>query len=369
MSEIYTNDIKIQKECRIQPVIYPIVTSSTYKIDISELDKEKYTYSRSDNPSRDILERNLAVLEKCDYALTFSSGLGVLTALSFTDMMKKGVIASHDLYGGTKRFFNQVWQRPVMYLNFQTMTDGELKDCFRNTNITTIWLETPSNPLLQVLDLKKIVKIAHQYDKKVIVDNTFLSPIFQNPLQLDVDIVVHSITKYINGMSDVIMGCLMTRDKTIYKRLKFLQNALGIIPSPFDCYNVNRSIKTLSLRMIQHQSNAIELVKLLEKHPKIKKVLYPKRIECQMTGQGGMISFYLSNECRYQDFFTRLEMIPTAESLGGVETLIEHPATMTHASVEQEEREKLGITSQLVRLSVGLEPLETIYNDINQALL
>ena len=368
MSEIYTNDLKIQKECHIQPVIYPIVTSSTYQIDINQLDKEKYTYGRSDNPSRYLLEKNLAVLEKCDYALTFSSGLGVLTALSFTEIMRKGVIASCDLYGGTKRFFNQVWKRPVMYLDFQSMTEGDLKECFRNTGITSIWLETPSNPLLQVLDLKKIVKIAHQFHKKVIVDNTFLSPIFQNPLQLNVDIVVHSITKYINGMSDVIMGCLMTRDQTLYQSLKYLQNALGIIPSPFDCYNVNRSIKTLSLRMKQHQTNAIELVKLLENHPKIEKVLYPKRLEGQMTGQGGMISFYLSNECRYQDFFNRLEMIPTAESLGGVETLIEHPATLTHASVEEAERKKLGITSQLIRLSVGLEPVETIYNDINQAI-
>lgn len=279
------------------------------------------------------------------------------------------MIASHDLYGGTKRFFNQVMKKPIMYLNFNQLTDFDIQESFNHSDIEVVWIETPSNPLLELIDIQRIANLCKKNKKYLIVDNTFLSPIFQNPLELGCDIVVHSITKYINGMSDVIMGCMMTNNKYFSEKLKYLQNAMGVIPSPFDCYLVNRSIKTLKLRMLKHQDNAIKLVELLEKHPKIKKVLYPKQIPKQMLGTGGMISFYLDGNLEdVTSFLNNLKMIPIAESLGGVESLIEHPGLMTHASVDSEERLKYGITDNLIRLSVGLEELDDIYNDINQAL-
>ena len=333
------------------------------------MNSELYTYSRSDNPTRKLLETNLAILEKAKYGLSFSSGLGVLTCLSHLDIFDNGVIASHDLYGGTKRFFNEVLSKEIKYLDFSGLSNDQIGNIFNNTTINIVWIETPSNPLLETLDISRISRLCHKYKKYLVVDNTFLSPIFQNPLELGCDIVIHSITKYINGMSDVVMGCMMTNNDFFYKKLKYLQNAMGIIPSPFDCYLVNRSIKTLPLRMSKHEDNAKKLVELLKVHPNIDKVIYPKKIPKQMKGCGGMISFYIKGDLsQTKSFLNNLKMIPLAESLGGVESLIEHPGLMTHASINEDERKKLGIADNLIRLSVGLENVEDIYKDIEQSL-
>lgn len=378
ITKILHNDIDIYEEERdkVNPVIYPIVASTTYKIkDLGKLDDEKYTYSRSDNPTRNLLEKNLALLENAQYGLTFSSGLGVLTIVSSLDIASNGFIASHDLYGGTKRYLNKVYNKEVTYLNFGDK-NLDLDDIFTKNKAQLVWCETPSNPLLDIVDISNVSKYCKKYGKTLVVDNTFLSPIFQNPLNNGADIVVHSITKYINGLSDVVMGCCMTNKKDLFDKLKYLQNAMGVTPSPFDCFLVNRSIKTLELRMHKHQDNALKIVELLKSHSKVIKVLYPKLdegnkeiINNQMSGYGAMITFYIKGGIDESlKFLNRLKTIPVAESLGGVETLIEHPATMTHASIPKKEREEIGITDSLIRLSVGIENYMDIYNDLNNAL-
>ena len=377
ITKIIHNDI-IQNYDKIIPVTYPIVTSSTYKIsNIDNITSEKYTYSRSDNPTRNLLEKNLAKLENGKYGLTFSSGLGVLTCISKLQHAENGIIASHDLYGGTKRFLNNIYNNYVIYVDFNDLNMNELIDFLENNKNKILWIETPSNPLLEIIDLNRIFKYTKQYNILTIVDNTFLSPIFQNPLNLGADIVIHSVTKYINGMSDVVMGCMMTNNIKIYEELKYLQNAMGVIPSPFDCYLVNRSIKTLELRMKRHEFNALKIAKLLENTQNVVKVIYPglssyKRtftLNTQMSGYGGMITFYISgNNTHVRMFLNNLKIISLAESLGGVETLIEQPSTMTHSSIDSKEREKLGISDNMIRLSVGLENYMDIYGDIKQSL-
>ena len=377
ITKIIHNDI-IQNNDKIQPVTYPIVTSSTYKIsNIDNITNEKYTYSRSDNPTRNLLEKNLAKLENGKYGLTFSSGLGVLTCISKLKAAENGFIASHDLYGGTKRYLNNIYNNYVTYVDFNSLDLVDLDGFLKENQNKILWIETPSNPLLEVIDLKRIFFYTEKYNILTVVDNTFLSPIFQNPLTLGADIVIHSVTKYINGMSDVVMGCMMTNNEKLYNELKYLQNALGIIPSPFDCYLVNRSIKTLELRMKKHEYNALKIAELLEKTPNVIKVIYPGlksfksrfSLDKQMKGYGGMISFYISGNSQHVKlFFKNLRLISVAESLGGIETLIEQPASMTHSSVDKNERERLGISDNMIRLSVGLEDYRDIYNDIKQSL-
>lgn len=379
-SEIIQSDVKkfIEDKKHLQPVIYPIINSSTYKINnLNNLNEESYTYSRSDNPTRNILEKNFAKLENAEYGLSFSSGLGAITCICNMNIAKDGIMASSDLYGGTKRYFNNVQNETTLYFNFHTLSKESIQYNMKNIKAKLVWIETPSNPMLNILDIKMLAEVCHQNDKLLCVDNTFLSPIFQKPLALGADMVVHSVSKYINGMSDVIMGCVMTNNNELYKELKFLQNAMGIIPSPFDCYLVNRSIKTLELRMIKHAENAFKIANLLEKHDLIEKVIYPgfanhknrDIIKTQMTGPGGMISFYLKGTLEETTkFLESLKHIPIAESLGGVETLIEHPALMTHSGIDKEERERIGITDNLVRLSVGIEDYQNIYQDIEASL-
>jgi cystathionine gamma-lyase len=357
-------------------VVAPIYLSSTYAQ--KEVKKHgQFQYSRSQNPTRLALEQRYASLEKTTYGLGFASGLAAEATLLFA-LIKPGdhVIGFDDLYGGTKRLFH-MWEENVkLEVSLVDATNPDLVEAAIRPETRLIWLESPTNPLLRICDIKAIVGIAHKHNILVVVDNTFLSPYFQNPAILGADIVVHSITKYIAGHSDVIGGAIMLNDKELYDGLKFCQNALGSVPSPFDCYMVLRGLKTLSLRMEKHQSNAMAIATYLEGHPKVARVYYPglkshPQYEtglAQATGFGGMVSFEIrGGEKEAVQFLESLELFTLAESLGGVESLIEHPALMTHASITAKEREIAGIKDSLIRVSIGVEDKEDLIADLEQA--
>lgn len=356
------------------PVIQPLTMSTTFQIkSLDRIELEPFTYSRASNPNRKLLEDNLASLEHGRYGLVFSSGLSAITSITKLLNYREKILASPDLYGGTKRYFNKLLDNPINYIDFNKISYDKLEKLISDDLVKIIWIETPSNPLLEITPFKKIGDICKVHNKILVIDNTFLSPIYQKPLDYNADIVVHSMTKYINGHSDIVMGGIVTNNSNIYNKLKFFQTSMGIIPSPFDCYMVNRSIKTLEIRMKKHQQNAIYISKKLVEEDKIDKVLYPglnkEKIPCHMKGYGGMISFYLKTDYENtKKFLHNLKKIPIAESLGGVETLIEHPASMTHASLNIDEKNKLGITNNLIRLSVGIEDPKIIFEDIRQAL-
>ena len=357
-------------------VVAPIYLSSTYAR--KEVKSPGYfQYSRCDNPTRFALEKRYASLEKTSYGLGFASGLAAEATLLFT-LLNPGdhIIGFDDLYGGTKRLFNQWKEKFNLSVNLIDVTNLLLLEETITPATKFIWLETPTNPLLKVCDIQAVAELAHRHGILVIVDNTFLSPYFQNPALLGADIVVHSITKYIAGHSDVIGGAIMLNDKDIYEKLKFNQNSLGVVPSPFDCYLVLRGLKTLSLRMEKHQSNALAIAQYLETHPKVSRVYYPglpshRQYELNVrpaSGFGGMISFELKGgEKEAIQFLEHLELFTLAESLGGVESLIEHPALMTHSSITQQEREQAGIKDSLIRVSIGVEDVEDLQNDLEQA--
>ena len=357
-------------------VVAPIYLSSTYARQKVK-DPGYFQYSRCDNPTRFALEKRYASLEQTNYGLAYSSGLAAETALLFT-LLEPGdhVIGFDDLYGGTKRLFNIWKQKYGLEVSLVDATKPELINTAIQANTKLIWLETPTNPLLKICDVAAISEIAHRKNVLVVVDNTFLSPYFQNPALLGADFVVHSVTKYIAGHSDVIGGAVMLNDKDWYEKLKFNQNALGNVPSPFDCYLVLRGLKTLSLRMEKHQSNALSIAQFLETHPKVKQVYYPGLISHpqyelsvrQTTGSGGVISFEIDGgEEVAIKFLESLKLFILAESLGGVESLIEHPATMTHSSLTAKERELAGITDSLIRVSIGVEDVRDLQKDLEQA--
>lgn len=287
------------------------------------------------------------------------------------------MVIGDDVYGGTNRVIRQVAARLGITFDFVDPTDLKALEAAIKPNTKLFWVETPTNPLLKVVDIESVAKIAHKRDDIiVVVDNTFLTSYFQRPLELGADVVAYSLTKYMNGHSDVIMGAAVTSSEDIYNRLKFLQNATGIIPSPFDCYQVNRSLKTLALRMEQHQKNAIQIAEYLEKHPLVEKVLHPglpshpqHQLALKQTyGYSGVFSFYIKGNLETsRKFLKALEMFTLAESLGGYESLAELPVIMTHASVPAEDRVKLGITDTLIRLSVGLEDADDLIEDIEKA--
>ena len=357
-------------------VVAPIYLSSTYaRKEVKN--PGQFQYSRSSNPTRFALEQRYASLEHANYGLGFASGLAAEALLLFT-FLKPGdhVVGFDDLYGGTKRLLNQWKEKYNISVSLVDATQSHLVEEAIRPETKLVWLETPTNPLLKVCDIAAISEIAHRHHILVIVDNTFLSPYFQNPTVLGADIVVHSITKYIAGHSDVIGGAIMLNDKNIYEQLKFNQNALGVVPSPFDCYLVLRGIKTLSLRMEKHESNALAIASYLENHPKVERVYYPGLPSHpqyalnlkQAKGFGGMISFEIKGgEKEAVHFLESLELFSLAESLGGVESLIEHPALMTHASITKEEREQAGIKDSLIRVSIGVEDKIDLINDLEQA--
>ncbi len=356
-------------------VTVPVYLTSTYLQ--REPGKEgKYVYSRTGNPTRDALERSLAALEGGRFGLAFSSGMAATTTILL--LLRKGdhVIAGDDVYGGVYRLFDQVLQNYGLQFTYVDPRNPEnVKKAVRK-NTRMVWVETPTNPLMKIADIRAISRIGKSARAITVVDNTFMSPYFQNPLRQGADIVVHSTTKYLGGHSDLIGGAAITSDPTLYKKLKFLQNAVGAIPGPLDCWLVLRGVKTLALRMERHEQNARKIVDFLVKEPKVLRVHYPGLknhpqrdvVKRQMRGYGGMLSFELKGgfaECK--KLLKKLRVFTVAESLGGVESLIEHPASMTHASVPRVRRLQLGVTDSLIRISTGVEDAEDLLEDLGRA--
>jgi len=366
------------KETQYGDVVSPIHLSTTFaKKRIKDVDKG-YVYIRTGNPTRDRLERKLASLENGKYALAYSSGLAAETSLLLS-LLKKGdhIVAFDDLYGGTRRLFEKVMNRFGIEITYVDARDPLKVEKAIKKNTKMIWLETPTNPLLKLADIKAISQIAKNKGIIVIVDNTFATPYFQRPLELGADIALHSVTKYLGGHSDVLGGALIVNDEKIHEKLRFHQNAVGAVLSPFDSWLVMRGIKTLAVRMEKHQQNAKAIAEYLEDHPKVEKVYYPgltshpqhELAKKQMKGFGGMVSVEIKGGLKEAiKFVESLEIFALAESLGGVESLVEIPALMTHAGIPKEEREKTGIKDSLVRLSVGIEDEEDLILDIDNAL-
>ena len=358
-------------------VMPPIHLSSTFKQ--KSPGDFKYEYARTNNPTREILEKLLAEIEEGNQAFAFSSGMAAINCL--TDALDKDfhIICSDDVYGGTRRIFDKVksvnQNIEITYTDFNKENNwpGLIKN-----NTKMIWIETPSNPLLKIVDIKKIKSEISNENIKIVCDNTFASPYNQQPLTMGADVVLHSSTKYLGGHSDLIGGAIVIKDDLqLTEKIKYLQNAVGSVPSPFDCYLLIRSIKTLGVRMERHNSNAMLISEFLKNHPKIKTVRYPglksdpnhELATSQMNGYGGIISIELDTDLKGTlKFLENIEIFTLAESLGGVESLIEHPAIMTHASINKNIRDELGISDSLVRLSIGIEDPEDLKTALENSL-
>ena len=358
-------------------VMTPIFQTSTYAQ--AGLGEHKgYEYSRSGNPTRTALETCLASLENGQYGLAFASGLAAENAVLSLLNAGDHVVSCDDLYGGTYRLFERVMKRYQVETSYVSASASmkEYEQAIR-PDTRMLWLETPTNPLLNLIDIRALAEMAHRHKLVVVVDNTFASPYFQQPLQLGADIVLHSTTKYINGHSDVIGGALVMNDPELHESIKFFQNAAGGVPGPFDSWLTLRGIKTLAVRMRQHAENAMAVARFLSEHPRVEKVYYPglpshpdhELARRQMSGFGGMVSFQFKGS--YADvtqMVRRFQVFALAESLGGVESLVCHPASMTHASIPRELREARGLTDTLLRLSVGIEDVEDLLADLEQVL-
>ena len=356
-------------------VITPIFQTSTYSNE--KLGETKgFDYGRTINPTRSALQNNLAALENGKYGFCFSSGMAAVQAV--ITLFKPGdhIICTDNVYGGTYRLFEQIIKNYRLEFSYVNTSDiNETKKAIKN-NTKFIYVETPTNPMLNITDLSSLNSLAKEKKILTCVDNTFMSPYFQNPLDFGVDIVLHSSTKYINGHSDVIGGCLITSDDKIAEQLKFIQNSAGAVPAPFDCWLIMRSTKTLAQRMKAHNENAVAICRTLEKDKRISKIYYPgseshpqfELAKKQMRGSGGIISIELGSYDKAVAFCNGLKIFQIAESLGGVESLVCHPVSMTHGSVPKELRDKFGLTDGLVRLSVGIEDGEDLMEDINNAL-
>lgn len=357
-------------------IMTPVYLTSTY-VQEAPGQHKGYEYSRSDHPTRAVLERNLAALEGVEYGLAFASGLAAENTV--LNLLQAGdhVLATQDLYGGTYRLFQRVWAKFGLEFSFVSGEDPDEVRRALKPNTKLLWIETPSNPLLNIVDIRALSTVAHERGVLVVVDNTFATPYLQRPIELGADIVVHSTTKYLGGHSDVVGGALCIKERAIYEQLKFYQNAVGAVPGPLDCFLVLRGIKTLALRMRQHCENAQRVAEYLAQHPEVERVLYPglpshsghALARRQMDGFGGMVSVVLKGGLqRALRFMRATHLFRLAESLGGVESLMCHPATMTHASIPPEERARIGISDALIRLSVGIEDAEDLIADLEQAL-
>lgn len=357
-------------------IMTPVYFTSTYVQEAP--DKHKgYDYARTVHPTRNALQANLAALEGGAYGLCFASGMAATSTV--IEMLEAGdhVLCGNDLYGGTYRVFTKVFARFGVTFSFVDAADLAKLEAAITPKTKLVWIETPTNPMLRVVDIKRVAALARKRGIKVAVDNTFASPALQQPLALGADLVVHSTTKYLGGHSDVVGGAVITSDKELYEKLKFLQNAVGAVPGPMDCFLLLRGTKTLPLRMERHCQNAMAVAKHLLAHPEVAKVHYPGLphhpghdvAKAQMSGFGGMISFELKGDMeRAKKMLSSLKVFSLAESLGGVESLAGHPASMTHGSIPREERLKSGLVDGLIRLSVGIEDVQDLIEDLDRAI-
>ncbi len=356
-------------------IMTPIFQTSTYKQD--GLGRHKgYEYSRTHNPTRAALEKNIAVLEKANFGVAFASGMSAISAVMHLFDEGDEIVITENVYGGTYRLAERVLRRHGLRFAFVDTTSLSAVEASFTPKTKLLFVETPTNPLLRVTDIHAVCAAAHARGVLVTVDNTFMSPYFQNPLELGADIVVHSSTKFLNGHSDMVGGIVVTNDPDIAERVSFVQNAVGAVPGPFDCWLALRGTKTLALRMRQHDANARHLALYLSRHPAVKKIYYPgledhpehELAKRQARGFGGIVSIDVGSLDRARHVLENVRLFTLAESLGGVESLICHPATMTHASVPEDFRKRLGITEGLVRLSVGIEDVEDLEADLSRAL-
>ena len=357
-------------------ITVPIYQTSTYAQSAPGVHKG-YDYSRTDNPTRSALQKALAGLEAAKYGLAFSSGMGAATTAML--LFKRGdhVVSSRDVYGGTYRLFTRVLQQFGLTFSFVETSNLKAMERAVTKNTRLVWIESPTNPLLRITDIRAAANIAHKHRALCLVDNTFASPFFQRPLSLGADLVLHSTTKYIGGHADVVGGAICLNDRALYENLKYLQNAAGATPSPFDCFLTLRGLKTLALRMREHEKNATRIAIVLKQHPRVRCVYYPGLPDhpghdvaaSQMDGFSGMVSFEVKGGLTAaRRVLSRLRIFKIAESLGGVESLVELPAVMTHASIPKNERRKAGLEDGLIRLSVGIENLEDLIDDLTTAL-
>ncbi len=358
-------------------VMTPVYFTSTYKQDAPAKPRQGYEYSRTTNPTRTALQENLAALEAGAWGLCFSSGLSALNTLCDRLVPGDHVVAGNDLYGGTYRLFKRIFERYGVRFTFVDTTKSEEIGRAIEAKTRYVYLETPSNPLLRISDIAKAAKQAHTHGALLVVDNTFATPYLQQPLELGADIVLHSLTKYLGGHSDVVGGALIGRDEKLREELAFFQNAAGGTPGPMDCFLVLRGTKTLALRMDRHNENAMAIARFLESHSAVERVFYPglpshpqhALAKRQMNGFGGMVSFELRGGVSAGDrFASSTRLFTLAESLGGVESLVETPPSMTHASIPAEARRAAGLADGLVRLSVGVEHVADLLADVEQAL-
>ncbi len=358
-------------------IMTPIYQTSTY-VQAEPGDHKGYEYSRGTNPTRKALEDCIASLENAKFGLCFSSGMGAIDAVMKTLKTGDEVITGDDLYGGTYRIFTKIFAPMGIVFKFIDFTNPDNLKQHITPKTKMVWIETPTNPTCKIIDIEAVAKIAKANNILLSVDNTFASPYNQNPINLGADLVMHSVTKYIGGHSDLVMGALCTNSEKLYDELFYIYNACGATPGPMDSFLALRGIKTLHIRMERHNANGIAIANYLKNHPAVDKIYWPgfethpnhEVAKKQMRGFGGMISFTLKGDSKEQAFkvASSFKVFALAESLGGVESLIGHPASMTHASIPKEEREKVGVTDSLLRLSVGIEDIEDLIADIEQAL-
>ena len=359
-------------------VMQPIYQTSTYAQKSPGVNKG-FEYSRTHNPTRTALQNSFASLENAKYGVAFSSGLAAIDAIIKLLSPGDEVISTNDLYGGTFRLFTKVFEKYGVKFHFTSLHNVSDVESLINENTKVIWAETPTNPMINIFDIEALSIISKAKNLLLVVDNTFASPFLQNPINLGADIVMHSATKYLAGHSDVVLGALMLNDDEIAEKLYFIQNASGAVPGPQDCFLTLRGIKTLHVRMQRHCENAHKVANFLNNHEMVEKVYWPGLdshknhdvAKKQMSGFGGMLSFRIKDFNKEQTikFLEKLHMFTLAESLGGVESLCGHPATMTHASIPVEEREKSGVTDSLIRLSVGIEDVDDLIEDLKNAFL